>query len=121
MTVQQIFNASLILQKLSSMKLPIKKAYAIYSLIKQINEYKNFFIQEEKKLVDKFNATIQENGRLVFQDAEDQIHFIEAHNQMYSQEFEEFKAVDLNFDDLSDETLSPQDIMALEGIINFIE
>jgi hypothetical protein len=121
MNIQQIFNAIPVIQKITNFKLPIKKAYIIYSLSKQINEYKSFFFQEERKLAESCNAEISEDGKLTFKSPEDQVKFIQEHNEMFIQELEDFKAVDLKLDDLGDETLSPQDIMALEGVINFID
>lgn len=121
MKIQQIFNIISVMQKITNIKLPIKKAYAIYSLSKQIDEYKSFFLQEERKLAEKFNVEIEENGKLTFKNSEDQIQFLKEHNEMLMQEFEDLKVVNLKFEDLGDETLSPQDIMMLEGVINFIE
>ena len=121
MQVQQMLNSLPIVQKIMELKLPIKKAYAIYSLAKQINEQREFFINEEKKLISKFNAEILENGNIKFNTAEDQANFIKEHSELMEYEIENLQAVDFSFADLGDAEFTPMEIMQLEGVINFSE
>ena len=103
------------------LKLPIKKAYKIYNLAKFIEDKRQFFVQEERKLVDKFNAEILENGNIKFNSAEDQMIFSKEHADLMQYEIEELETLELNFDDLGDATFTAKDLMALEGAINFVE
>jgi hypothetical protein len=48
-----------------------KKAYQIYLLSKKVNSIIDFFIEEERKLISKFNAEIKENGEVIFKNAGD--------------------------------------------------
>lgn len=121
MTVQQIFNSLPIVNKLTELKLPIKKAYEIYSLVKKLEEQRVFFAQEEQKMVSKFNAQIMENGNIRFNTAEDQKGFTQEHAELMQFEIAEIAAVELKFSDLGDEPFSPKEIMMLEGVVNFVE
>jgi hypothetical protein len=121
MKVNQMLNALPVLQKIMELKLPIKKAYKIYNLAKSIEDKRQFFIQEEKKLIDKFNAEILENGNIKFNSVEDQITFSQEHADLMNYEIEELETLELNFDDLGDAEFTPRDLMTLEGVINFVE
>jgi hypothetical protein len=121
MKIQQMLNSFSTLEKVVELNLPFKKAYKIYSLIKKINEERDFFIKEERKLVDKFNAEILENGNIKFNSAEDQENFLKDQAEILGYEVEGFEPIELSFDDLGDAKISPKEIMQLEGVINFVE
>lgn len=121
MTVQQMLNALPVLQKIIELKLPIKKAYKIYSLTKVIEDKRQFFVAEERKLVDKFNAEILENGSIKFKSVEDQMTFSQEHADLMTYEIEDLETLELNFDDLGDATFTPRELMLIEGVINFVE
>lgn len=120
MTVQQMLNALPILQRMMELKLPIKKAYAVYSLAKVINEQREFFINEEKKLIEKFSAEILSNGNIRFEDVESQNKFVAEHNALMQYEVN-VVAIDLSFEDLGNAEFTPAELMQLEGAVNFIE
>lgn len=121
MKVQQILNSLPILQRVVELKLPIKKAYKVYSLAKQINEQREFFIKEEKKLIEKFNAEILEDGNVKFNSPEDQMGFVTEHAALMQYEVADLNVIELSFEDLGDTELTPKDIMMLEGVINFVD
>lgn len=121
MTVQQMLNSLPILQKVMELKLPIKKAHGIYVLAKQINEQREFFINEEKKLIDKFNAEVLEGGSIRFKTPEEQAQFVKEHANLMNYEVSDLKTIELSFDELGDTEFTPIDILALEGVIDFKE
>ena len=121
MNVQQMLNALPVLQKMMDLKLPMKKAYKVYSLAKAIEDKRQFFIDQERKLIESFGAEILENGNIKFKSAEDQISFSKEHFELLNCELEDFAAIELSFDDLGDATFTAKDLMALEGVINFVE
>ena len=121
MTATQILNALPVVQKMSGFKLPVKKAYKIYSLAKKINEYRDFFINEEKKLIDKFNATILDNGNIKLNSSEDQVKFSEEHFALMNTIIEDIEMVELNFNEIGDMEITPAEIEALDGVVNFID
>lgn len=121
MTGYQLLNAAPILQKIIEFELPVKKAYQIYTLIKAIEDKREFFMSEERKLIAKFNAEITENGDIKFNSMEDHSGFSIAHSGLLSYEIEDVNSIELNFDSLKGANLSPRDIMQLENVIIFID
>ena len=121
MTVQQMLNSLPILQRVMELKLPIKKAYKAYILAKVINEKREFFINEEKKLIEKFDAETMDGGNIKFKTAEDQFGFLQEHAELMNYEVADLEVLELSFDELGDAEFTPVEIMQLEGVVNFIE
>ena len=121
MKLIQVMNALPVLQKVMKLSLPIKKSFKIYTLAKQVNDTRDFFIKEEKKIIDKYEVKVLENGSLEFKDIEAQRGFTKEHNELLDYELEGSTAIDLTFDDLKDAKLSAIEVATLEGIINFID
>ena len=90
-------------------------------MAKSINEQREFFINEEKKLVKKFNGEIVDGGSLRFKKPEDQVSFAKEHVELLNYEIPELAAIELSFDDLGDATFTPIELSTLEGVVNFIE
>ena len=88
---------------------------------KEIEEKRQFFIEEEKKLVQATNAEILEDGSIKFPTIEDQIKFSQEHAVMLSCELEDMPVIELSFDDLGDEEFSAKEVMALAGVINLVD
>ena len=120
MTVQQMLNSLPVLQRIMELKLPIKKAHKVYSLAKQINEQREFFINEEKKLIEKFNAEVLEGGNIRFKDAESQFGFVTEHAELMNYEVSA-EVIELSFDDLGDTEFTATDLVQLDGVINFVD
>ena len=120
MTVQKMNAALPVLQKMMGLKLPIKKAYRVYSLVKQINEQREFFINEEKKMIEKFGIIV-EGGNLHFKSAENQALFVREHDELMQYEVEGLRSLELTFADLGDVEFTPAEISMLEDVITFVE
>ena len=121
MTVQKMLNSLPLVERVMELKLPIKKAYSVYSLAKQINEKRDFFINEEKKLIEKFSAEVTEDGMINFKTVEERIQFQTEHAEFLNYEVEGLAAIELSFDDVGEAEFTPMEIMTLEGVINFVE
>ena len=121
MTIFKLLNALPILQRFTALSLPVKKAYKVYSLAKQINEQREFFINEERKLVEKFEAEVLPDGRIQFKDSLQQAHFAQEYAELKEYEVENFSPITLTFEDLGDAAITAADISLLEGVIEFIE
>lgn len=120
MTIMNMLNALPVVQKMAEMKLPIKSAYKVYSLAKVINEQREFFINEERKLINNFSAEILDDGSIKFSSAEDQAKFLQEHSEMSNLQIEGVEPIELKFEELGDAEFSPLEIGLLEGVINFI-
>lgn len=121
MTTQQMLNAFPVMQKIMTLNLPIKTAYKVYTLAKQINDKKEFFINEEKKLIEIFQAEVLENGNIRFNSYESQEAFSKKHAELFSYEIDDIEMLELSFSELKDATFTPNDIHMLEGVVNFID
>jgi hypothetical protein len=121
MTIKQMLNALPVVQKIMELKLPIKKAFKVYSLAKQINEQRDFFINEEKKLIEKFQAQVSEQGVLSFSSQEEQSAFSKEYKEILNFSIENLEIVELKFEDLGDAAFSPIELSLLDGVINFID
>ena len=117
MKVMQMLNSIPVLEKLMTLSLPVIKAHKIYSLTKQINEQREFFINEEKKMIEKYDAAALEDGRIQFQEEEKKTEFLKEHNELLNFEVENLKPVILTLDDLANCELSANDIILLEDVI----
>ena len=118
----QINNAYASMHKIAGMQLPIKQAYAIYLLSKKIKEHFDFFVEQEKKLIEKYNAEIKDNGTISFSNQEDAIKFQEEYNDYQAFEIEEdFTPITLKFADCGEQNITPADIANLESFIAFEE
>lgn len=116
----KLLNAYDAASKLVNIKLPFKKSYAVYTLIKEMEENRAFYAQEEKKLIEENRASIDESGRISFNDAGSQIKFMQARNELNGLEVElQYEPITLTEGDLGDAGISPADIMCLEDLIIF--
>lgn len=116
----QIANAYTSLKKILNMHFPAKKAYQIYLLSKKLNSILEFFIEEERKLIQKFHAEVKDNGEIAFANAGDAQNFRIEYLKLQNFEVEEeIVPVILTEDDIKDQEFTPIDIFNLEGIISF--
>ena len=120
MTQFQINKAYGALMQLSGMKLPVKKAYEIYSLVKAVDSQYQFAISEEQKIVEKYKGTVNSDGSISFESAESYGSFQEDILELHNLEADvEIKPVVLMESDMKDQTISPADIFSLEGFVSF--
>ena len=121
MTIQQILNAYPIVKKLIDFKLPIQKAYKIYFLAKQINDKRDFFINEEKKLIELYNAEVDQTGQVSFKTEEEKTNFLQDYSKLLNYNIDDINTINLEINELKDIELSPKELILLEGLINFID
>jgi ferritin len=86
-------------------------------LAKQIEEAREFFIAEERKLVAKFNAEILDNGGLKFSNGEDQMQFLAEHDALMTTQIESLNAITMDIKDFGEVDFTPRDLMSLEGVV----
>ena len=121
MKIQQLLNAYPIMQKLITLKLPVKKAHKVFLMVKKAEEQREFFIQEEKKLIEQYEAEIREDGRIYFKDAETKNAFLAADADLGQIEIDGLECITLTYEDLGDIDFTAADIAALEGVVEFAE
>ena len=122
MTTKQMLQAIPVLQTLVNYKLPMKTTYALYNLAKKINEQKEFFVNKEKELIEKYKGNLNGQGQISFEKSEDFQAFAKEYNELNDVEVDIGGVpVSIRFDDMGDQTLSAADIMNLEGVVEFVE
>ena len=105
-------------------------SYKIAKAYKELESHKDFYIAEERKLVNDY-AMKDENGQIIitnnnqikFSTPEDAIKFNEGIVKLKSTEVEVFDPIELTIDDFrkNEMDLTPIDILALEDFIIFKE
>lgn len=115
--INKSYNA---LVRLSQMRLPIKTAFSVYQLVKKIEEPYKFALEEEKKLINKYNAEVKENGIISFSSAEDKDSFQNELQELNQLDHDiEIEPLVIKIEDLGEQTITPSDIFALEGFVEF--
>ena len=115
--INKSYNA---LVRLSQMRLPIKTAFSVYQLVKKIEEPYKFALEEEKKLINKYNAEVKENGIISFSSAEDKNSFQNELQELNQLDHDiEIEPIIIKIEDLGEQTITPSDIFALEGFVEF--
>lgn len=115
--INKSYNA---LVRLSQVRLPIKTAFSVYQLVKKIEEPYKFALEEEKKLINKYNAEVKENGIISFSSAEDKDSFQNELQELNQLDHDiEIEPIVIKIEDLGEQTITPSDIFALEGFVEF--
>lgn len=115
--INKSYNA---LVRLSQVRLPIKTAFSVYQLVKKIEEPYKFAFEEEKKLINKYNAEVKENGIISFGSAEDKNSFQNELQELNQLDHDiEIEPIVIKIEDLGEQTITPSDIFALEGFVEF--
>lgn len=115
--INKSYNA---LVRLSQVRLPIKTAFSVYQLVKKIEEPYKFAFEEEKKLINKYNAEVKENGIISFSSAEDKNSFQNELQELNQLDHDiEIEPIVIKIEDLGEQTITPSDILALEGFVEF--
>ena len=108
------------ISKLVNIKLPFKKSYAIYSLVKEMDEQRAFYAQEEKKLIVECGADIDERGLISFPDDASQVKFMQARAELNNLEIDlKYEPITLTESDLGDAGIAPADLIQLDGLVLF--
>lgn len=121
MKIQQLLNAYPTMQKLITLKLPVKKAHKVFLMVRKTEEQKEFFVQEEKKLIEKYEAEIKKDGMIYFKDSESKEAFLAAEAELGQLEIDGFDPIYLTYDDMGDETFTAADIASLDGVVIFVD
>ena len=120
MTQDKINKAYAAMQKLAECSLPIKKARALFSMIKLMETHYQFSLKEEEKYVAEFGGVPTDDGKVSFPDTESFAKFQEKMLELLNSEIEwEAKPITLSEADVANVKLSAVDILRLEDFIIF--
>lgn len=120
MTQYEVNKAYPALMRLSEFRLPVKKAYGIYKLMRAVEGAYQFALGEEKKYLVEYGGNIGEDGSIVFATPTDCAMFKDKVEELSNIDTDiEFEKVVLTESDLGEQMLTPGDIYNLEGFVIF--
>ena len=116
----KIINAYNALSRLYMQQLPIKEAYKIFGLRKQMKGQYDFQVEREKQFLEKYNGYFDDNGEVKFHKREEAKQFADAVTELSEMEVEEqITPITMKMDALNDLKIMPGDIESLDGIVIF--
>lgn len=120
MTQNNINKAYPALIRLSELRLPVKKARSLYTLIKKTEDHFQFAIAEERKYLNDAGGIENEDGTITFKTPEQFAQFQDRMAELKELIIEwDFQPVILTENEIGDQTISPSDIYNLEGFVSF--
>ena len=128
----EILNVSKVLKDLTTKRFNnFSVSYKIAKAAKLVDEQNSFYIEEERKIVEQYAVKDEETGqvkiidgnRISFANQDDAMNFNKEINELQQTEVEIFDPIDIHISDFrsGDMDLTPSDILALEGFVNFID
>ena len=120
MTQDKINKAYATMQKLIECSLPVKKARALFSMIKKMETHYQFSLSEEEKYMTECGGVPNTEGRFTFENQDDFAKFQEKMVELLNSEVEwEESPIILTESDCDSVKLSAVDILRLESFITF--
>ena len=128
----EILNVSKVLKNLTTKRFNnFSVSYKIAKAAKLVDEQNAFYVEEERKIVEQYAVKDKETGqvkiidgnRISFANQDDAMNFNKEINELQQTEVEIFDPIDIHMSDFrsDDIDLTPSDILALEGFVNFID
>lgn len=130
--LMEILNVSKVFKNLTTKRFNnFSVSYKIAKAAKSLDEQSKFYAEEERKIVDQYAVKDEKTGqikiidgnRISFKDQEDAINFNKEIIKLQQTEVDIFDPIDIHMSDFrtGDMDLTPSDILALEGFVNFID
>lgn len=108
------------ISRLAKMELPLRAAYDIYMLLRKLEPCYFFELEQEKKLLEKYNGSVNKNGYLEFDTNADAEGFHREVDELNKLDIDlDFDTVILSCATMNDIRISPTDIASLEGFVCF--
>lgn len=108
------------LSKLNEYRLPVKKAYGVYKLMKAIEPAHRFAFEQEQKYLAEYHGTVAESGTVAFESPADCAAFKDKLEELCNIDVDvELEPVTLSEKDLGEQQVTPADIFNLEGFVTF--
>ena len=122
MTFKILMRAYPLLQQFLQLSGNAQQSYQLYKFLKQIQEDVDFYVQEEKKLIEKYAANVDQDGQISFDDKENQKLFSQEINNLQNMELPQLmNTITIPLKSIQNIQLTPADFYLLENIINFVE
>ena len=116
-TQKQALSAYAALQRMGR-KATGKAAFTLFRMKQKLKEIVEFQAEEERKLVEKHDGKISEEGMILIADAEERKAFGEEQKELYDMEIEPaIEPVTVKLDGLPE--INMEEIEALDGFVQF--
>lgn len=130
--LMEILNVSKVFKKLTTKRFNnFSVSYKIAQAAKFLDEQSKFYAEEERKIVEQYAIKDEKTGqvkvidgnRIGFKDQDDAVNFNKEITKLQQTEVDVFDPINIHMSDFrtGDMDLTPSDILALEGFINFID
>ena len=105
-------------------------SFTIAKAAKELDSHREFYAAEEKKIVESYavkdekgNIKIIDGNRITFKNDKDAIAFNNEITQLQKTEVDCFEPIEIKLSNFKkgEMDLTPNDILALEGFVNFID
>ena len=125
MTILEALNAIPALNELRKYKLPFAKAAGIFRLCKSLDSVREFYAEEEKKLLEQYaakdengNPKLLDNGQVLFDCYTDRDAYRSAVDDLFETDCGvEITPVTLTETDFGEQPISPAMLDELDGIV----
>lgn len=125
MTVLEALNAIPALKELRKYKLPFAKAAGVFRLCKSLDSVREFYAEEERKLLDQYAAKdengvpkLTDNGQVLFDSYTDRDAYCAAVKELCETDCGvDLKPVTLTETDFGEQPITPAMLDELDGIV----
>ncbi len=115
--INRAYNA---LGRMANMQLPVRDSRNLYMLSKQLDDAYSFEVEQEKKLIEKYNGVLAGDGRVTFPNDDEAKKFSEELAELNDLEVDvEFDPVIISCDAMREQRISPFDVACLDGFVVF--
>lgn len=121
MKQSQINKAYMALTKIANAAIPVRESYALFKLMKQLEPIYKFELEHERKLLEKYDCQIAEDGGIVMSAPSLAEDFRREFNELLNLEVEEdIVPIAIQMESLKDVRMTAVDMISLEGFVEFI-
>ena len=115
--INKAYNA---MTRLMTVQFPVRIAYSIYMLMKQIEPCYEFDLKRERELVEKYHGSISMDGMITFPSPDDAGLFKDEIDELTNMDVDvRISPISIPYDSLEDQTITPMEIASLEGFVSF--
>lgn len=126
----QFIRAYNALQKISNYDLPVRDAYMVFKLLKEVKLAYEFAAKMERQLIEKYKGQVNDDGSVNFIHGDDEKSksegisnmnkFVAELDELNNTEMDiEFEPIKLSYDAMEGQKISANEIMALDGFVIF--
>ena len=122
-TLRQAVSAAGALASISAFRLPLEKSFKIFTMQNNLKTRVDFCVAEERKIIEEHGGKIKTDGGIIFEGDDKETRAQECFQDLEKLHYMiiglEVSPVELKLSDYPEISISPEDIRALVGIVDF--